>query len=177
MGMGNLPSTRRNSGQEPAFSSSRTAFFMARRDAWRMLILSMVVCETTPTPIRASMACKLANSCSRDFAESFLESKKRVCWQVAGRMTAAATTGPASGPRPTSSRPATTEYPCCRRFLSIVKLSPDGGLNSACGSCLSHKATLANTCSLATSFTKIEETRTTNTTTADNLDFFDTWVV
>ena len=34
-----------------------------------------------------------------------------------GRMHAAATTGPASGPRPASSTPATNRYPCRQSFL------------------------------------------------------------
>ena len=38
------------------------------------------------------------------------------------RLTAAATTGPASGPRPTSSTPAMRRHPCCHSLSSSAKV-------------------------------------------------------
>ena len=52
----------------------------------------------------------------------FFESVSVGCLNFSGRITAAATTGPASGPRPASSIPAMRKNPCARSARSWRKL-------------------------------------------------------
>jgi len=75
--------------------------------AWRMLISSISSTLAMPTPISAQ-AVSLARSASRRAASSFLESLRPSGQFEMSIMTAAATTGPASGPRPASSTPQTS---------------------------------------------------------------------
>src|SRR4051812_39226498 len=59
---------------------------------------------------------------SRCWGESFLESFSVLCRNFSGSTTAATTTGPASGPRPASSMPATIWQPPARRAFSKRRL-------------------------------------------------------
>ena len=77
---------------------------MASRLACRMLKRSISTTEAAPIPIRARARNRPASR-SRSWAHNTLESARPLSGR--SRITAAATTGPASGPRPTSSTPAT----------------------------------------------------------------------
>src|SRR5438876_3619963 len=57
-------------------------------------------------------------------------------WLCAGKTTAAATTGPARGPRPASSRPAMHRYPASCAALSMDKKAPCEITRRAMGSLL-----------------------------------------
>ena len=103
-----LPSTR-------TWCGGRGSRAMARRIAsmlaQKMLRVSISATEAAAMEISAPAARRAANSSTRVAALSFLESSMPVRsarGRRAGRITAAASTGPASGPRPTSSTPATT---------------------------------------------------------------------
>jgi len=76
-----------------------------------MLIWSISSASATPTPTMAQARIAAASS-SRASALSCLESANPLGRPFAGRMTAAATTGPAQGPRPASSIP---QMPLIRR--------------------------------------------------------------
>src|SRR5207237_1344794 len=107
-GGGTLPSTSAISGTSP---SAATARRIARRLARRMLMRSISRVLAAPTPILAqrSRASKQASRASRVMAFESSSSRRtmpRNRWR--SRITAAATTGPASGPRPASSTPHTT---------------------------------------------------------------------
>ena len=75
-------------------------------------MLSRSMRSTAPN---ATATCAVAQifsySFSRSAASSFLESFRPRGMRLGSRMTAAATTGPASGPRPASSQPATGKTP------------------------------------------------------------------
>jgi hypothetical protein len=51
--------------------------------------------------------------------------------QAGGKIAAAATTGPASGPRPASSTPATRVMPCSHKDCSNLKLLDDRAMLDA----------------------------------------------
>ena len=109
-GLKRLPSTSRNSGAAPSDSTAR---FMASIVACKMLMRSMVSVSTTATA-QLSAASRIAGaSAARSSAVSFFESSSRSRMPVGlkkrGKTTAAATTGPASGPRPASSMPQTRD--------------------------------------------------------------------
>ena len=91
--------------------SRATARRIASNVACRMLSREISATDAAPTPISASPeACNAANAASRDSGVSFFESSisaARAAVSPAGNTTAAAITGPASGPRPASSTPAT----------------------------------------------------------------------
>jgi hypothetical protein len=63
----------------------------------------------------------LARKLLRFFSESFFESVSPFSRNPGARMTAAATTGPNIGPRPTSSRPAMRRAPCLRAAFSCFQ--------------------------------------------------------
>ena len=65
-----------------------------------------------PMPKASAFSWITGNSASRFFSESFFESLSPGMSQSGGRITAAAHTGPAKGPRPASSMPHTAEKPC-----------------------------------------------------------------
>ena len=79
---------------------------MARRKASEIPILSSSAAETQPRPVADSSRMILLSS-SRFLAESFLESLRLAnhSRSSSGRTTAPTTSGPARGPRPTSSMP------------------------------------------------------------------------
>ena len=87
-------------------ASAPIARRMARKLAWRMLCTSISSTEATPSPTRAQPASAAASS-SRRAAGTFLLSSRPSGMQPGSSITAAATTGPAQGPRPTSSTPQT----------------------------------------------------------------------
>ncbi len=86
--------------------SEQTAFLIARSDACKILTLSMVSLSIIPTEHRAFEAAISSKSSSRLWGVSFFESSSPSMNIPAGRITAAASTGPARGPRPASSTPA-----------------------------------------------------------------------
>ena len=95
---------------------------MARCVARRMLSLSISATSAWPMPQwMSARAVRMAWKCSRFLAVNFFESSRPSSAQSSGKMTAAATTGPASGPRPASSTPATKKIPRARRARSREK--------------------------------------------------------
>jgi hypothetical protein len=75
--------------------------------AWRILFMSISSTLASPTPTAMALNMMWEKSSSRRSAGSCLESLRPLGIFARLRMTAAATTGPASGPRPASSTPAT----------------------------------------------------------------------
>ena len=63
-----------------------------------------------------------SNSARRRFSDSFFESLRPIIGRAGSRMTAAVTTAPTKGPRPTSSTPATKCV--CGYTNSIIALTP-----------------------------------------------------
>ena len=106
-----------------------------RRLARRMSSASMSRAATTPTPTASARRADLAVRAARaPPASSFLESSRPGQDAPGGRITAAATTGPASEPRPASSTPAMRENP--RRESSDstrVRLAQPTQLREECG--------------------------------------------
>ena len=96
-----LPSTRSARGRTGRRATARR---IARRVARRMLSRSISSTDAAPTATMARSA-SAAASASRRAGERSLEFVMPSTGS--GRITAAARTGPASGPRPTSSTPAT----------------------------------------------------------------------
>src|SRR5262245_39150240 len=86
------------------------------------------------TAPNATETCALAQifsqSFSRSSASSFLESLSPRGIRSGSSTTAAATTGPASGPRPTSSQPATGQMPFLRARRSRLKVGRKTGSSS-----------------------------------------------
>src|SRR5256714_716060 len=86
-----------------------------------MLSRSLSRTEAAPTPIARARARIFAASRARASAESCLESSTpRMTRSSGGMITAHATTGPASGPRPTSSMPAMRGPTDRRKSRSVV---------------------------------------------------------
>ena len=102
-----------------------TARRMASSEAWRMLMRSMVSASTAAMAQATALARICMSNSLRFFSVSFLESVRPSRWQPLGRMTAAATTGPKRGPRPTSSRPAMRRAP--RRRAARSSFHPHTG--------------------------------------------------
>src|SRR5262245_22976785 len=98
--------------------SASTAMRMAWRLARRMSRLSMSRALPTPTPIAIATLRTRTSRCSRVSASRRLESSRPGSRQRSGRITAAATTGPAREPRPASSTPAIDRYPRRRSSCS-----------------------------------------------------------
>lgn len=83
-----------------------TALRMAKCVARRMLMRSITSASMTAyAQSTFLLEMSSSNNFSRFFAESFLESFSSRQTKSCGKITAAATTGPASGPRPASSMP------------------------------------------------------------------------
>lgn len=93
--------------------------------ACRILISSILSGPIVPSPVATACSMMISYSSSLFAAESFLESLIYNISQSFGRITAPATTGPASGPRPTSSIPQIYVY---------VSYSFHISLNFPCGS-------------------------------------------
>ena len=92
-----LPSMSTRSGGMPRAAS---ASHMARWVALRMLYLSISWGDALPMPMARAILCMVSKSSSLRFSDSALESFKPGMRVSGGRITAAATTGPARGPRP-----------------------------------------------------------------------------
>ncbi len=113
------PSTSAMSGRvrRPANASA-----IARCVARKMLIRSISSGSTSATAqITSGCAVILSYRSSRRFAVSFLESSRYPGSKSRGRITAAADTGPARGPRPASSTPATRGQPPATSLSSYEK--------------------------------------------------------
>ncbi len=123
-GMSVLPSTRTMSGSVLRRS---TDLFMHQRDARRMLILSILAgeaaCALHITPLSQIISKSVSLFGGESFFESFSPFERRYFLCSAVSITAAATTGPASGPLPASSVPAATILPSA----CIIPGSPRGG--------------------------------------------------
>ena len=78
---------------------------MAFIRAFRISISSISAASTRWMLYDTARAVMMSNRASRFFSVSFLESFRPEMSSSRGRMTAAAYTGPASGPRPASSTP------------------------------------------------------------------------
>ncbi len=96
----------------------RTALRMARRLALSIFILSISTTEDSPIPTWQQVwriADKASRSAGLTCLESFIFSSCRArsdCGSMDGMITAAATTGPAKHPRPTSSVPIRVTTVC-----------------------------------------------------------------
>lgn len=104
--------------------SDATARRMARRVASKILRRSISCSVAIPTPTARARATITSKSRVRSDAETCLESFTPARRQREGRMTAAATTGPARGPRPASSRPAIRRHPRRRASNSNSSVGP-----------------------------------------------------
>src|SRR5512134_883358 len=91
---------------------------MASRDARRMFSSSISSGVAAATAYAEESAAITANSRSRRAGERVLESRMAGFSYPGGRITAAAITGPASGPLPASSTPAGERYPRSRASFS-----------------------------------------------------------
>ena len=77
----------------------------------------------------------VSKSSSLRFSESALESFKPGMSVSGGRITAAATTGPARGPRPASSTPAMCWMPRSLSFFSMASICSRRAFSRACAFC------------------------------------------
>ena len=113
------PSTRAWSGGAGRARTARAmARWVARRMLWRSISSTVARQAAQATPGCVARTVKIF---SRRAAGTFFESVRPSRAKSAGRMTAAATTGPARGPRPASSTPATKRNPRARRACSRVR--------------------------------------------------------
>ena len=113
-GKGVVPSTR---ASRSSFNAS-TARRMARPVACRMFNCAISAAEAKPTAQATALAFISTSRASRRLADSFLESFRPLGTLLGWRITAAADTGPAQGPRPASSTPHTG--PSARPFQPHV---------------------------------------------------------
>src|SRR3990172_2672438 len=91
---------------------------MARSEAWRMLIRSISPGSARPTEKESAPEVITRKARSLAPGERALESRMPSGGNPGGSTTAAATTGPASGPRPASSTPATVRNTLARARAS-----------------------------------------------------------
>ena len=98
-----LPSTSASSGATASPSQARR---IASSVAWRMLSASISATSASAIAHASARSRITTASSSRRGADSSLESRSPAIGRAGSRITAAATTGPASGPRPASSIPA-----------------------------------------------------------------------
>ena len=103
-----FPSIRASSGRRDSPSMARC---MTSIRALRMSISSISAASTRATLQAAACAVIISYSASRFFSVSFLESFRLGMSSSRGRITAAAYTGPISGPAPASSTPQTVSAP------------------------------------------------------------------
>ena len=120
-----LPSTRARSGQA---GSRQTARRIASNEACRMFNRAMSGTDAAPTPIHAPLVANSGESsfpCRRiQLSSSHPATPPAHPAPRRGNTTAAATTGPASGPRPASSTPATMP-PCSCFARESLAACPD----------------------------------------------------
>ncbi len=116
-----LPSMRQRCG---CAASPATARRMASRLAWRILWASISSTEATPMDQRTSSCVQRTSwSSSRCARGRSFESLRCLCRKPSGKIAAAAKTGPAQQPRPTSSTPAITVADSWRRLRSNFQVS------------------------------------------------------
>lgn len=115
------PSTSAKSGLTLSFA---IAFFIAKNEAFRILIWSIFLLLTMPMPRLMAPDLIFGKSKERWRGVSSLESLTPLSLMFLGKMTAAATTGPASEPLPTSSTPQKTRLLYFHRFWSRFFLNP-----------------------------------------------------
>ena len=126
-----LPSISTSAGvsDKPA-----TARCIASRVACRMLMAS--ISSTVASAIAQASAFSRISMASRSrrAAESFFESARPTIGRAGSRITAAATTGPASGPRPASSTPQIMPEPMTEAAIPRQQLSRrcSGAIAGAC---------------------------------------------
>ena len=101
--------------------SAASARRIASRLALRMLLRSMPSAQTDETPMPSAVFRIVSKSASRCSAVRRFESSSPLGMRLGLSTTAAATTGPASGPRPASSSPATGQSPSLIAFFSNAK--------------------------------------------------------
>jgi hypothetical protein len=110
-----LPSIRAMVG---IMCSCSTARRIANMVACRMLMVSISWCEHSAMAQARACSRMMGASSSRRASVSFLESRRPSIGRFGSRMTAAANTGPASGPRPASSTPQTMSSSVNGRFFT-----------------------------------------------------------
>ncbi len=123
-----LPSTQTRPG---ATASPRIARRIASSEASRMFKTSISAASTQPMAQALALLRTRAASRSRPADDSCLESRRPAMGRRGSRITAAATTGPARGPRPASSTPAVR--PPARRGQVTARplMGPPGGRSPA----------------------------------------------
>ena len=99
-----LPSIRAVTGRSASWSTARR---MASPVAWRMFRSAISATVAKAKPKARAVARISASSAARAAAVSALESFRPTGIRRGSRITAAAVTGPAQGPRPASSTPQT----------------------------------------------------------------------
>jgi len=104
--------------------SDASARRMARRVASKILRRSISCSVATPTPTARARWTITSYNRDRSDSETRLESSTPTKRQRVGKITAAATTGPARGPRPASSRPAIQRWPRRRASNSNWSVGP-----------------------------------------------------
>ena len=87
--------------------------------------------DPTDATVHSALATIRAYNRSRAAGVRSFESRRPETGRLGSNTTAAATTGPAKQPRPTSSTPATRRKPCRLRAFSIVRLAEERNLRSA----------------------------------------------
>ncbi len=96
----------------------------AKRVASRIFNWSISCSEAVPIPQSVAWAMIVGNKELRWLTERSLESSSTGREQYRGRMTTAATTGPANGPRPASSSPAIRRKPQAQADASKNSVGP-----------------------------------------------------
>jgi len=151
-----VPSIRRRPGVTDRCARARR---MARPVAQRMFRRSTSFTDAAPIPHVRTRDLICTARTSRRRAVSFLESRSPSIGSASGaNTTAAATTGPARGPRPTSSRPATYRHPSPHNSRS----------RSSVGMTLSDVASLPDPSRLARELPEVREFGSPNASTSNN---------
>ena len=96
----------------------------AKRVAWRTLSESISASDARPMPQASARVVINEKSVSRSDGDTRLESSSLRNENRRGKITATPTTGPARGPRPASSSPATCGYPRARASSSRAHVGP-----------------------------------------------------
>jgi len=99
-----LPSINKSSAWVFSFS---TALCIAKKEAFRIFILSISFGLTIPTAHAIASLSMIGRNKSLFLSDNTLLSFSNLFLKLLGRITAAATTGPARQPLPASSQPAT----------------------------------------------------------------------
>src|SRR5439155_22144546 len=137
-----------------------------------------------PTPTATARPMITSYSSARRSGERSLESARRLMRRSGSMTTAAATTGPASGPRPASSTPATRTTPA-RQARASYRYGADGGVTTAAGSRLRlgdggrdlGDALFPQAGGLAGELAQVVELRAADATVSHDVDPLDAWGV